>query len=98
MGLLVVSRVLGRRTGGLDGALVVRTGVRCLAAAVPPGLLALGVGALVARLLGTGPLGAGVTLLVGGAVLLGGYLLLVSRMRVPEVQQALRPVLVRLGR
>ena len=98
VGLVVVSRVLGRRTGGLDGALVVRTGVRCLAAAVPGGLLALGLGALVARLLGTGPLGALVTLLVAGTALLATYVLLVSRMRVPEVQQALRPVLARLGR
>ena len=98
VGLLVVSRVLRRRTGGFEGAHVVRTAVRCLAAAVPAGLLALAAGALVARLLGTGPLGAGVTLLVGGSLLLAGYLLLVSRMRVPEVQQALRPVLARLGR
>ena len=98
VGLLVVSRVLRRRTGGLDGAAVLRTGVRCLVASLPPAALALGVGALVARLLGTGPLGAAVTLALAGAVLLTGYLLLVSRMRVPEVQQALRPVLARLGR
>jgi len=98
VGLLVVSAVLRRRTGGLDGAVVVRTGVRCLAACLPPALLALGVGALVARLLGEGPLGAAVTLVTAGAVLLGGYLVLVTRMRVPEVQQALRPVLARLGR
>ncbi len=98
VGMVVVSRVLGRRTGGLDGAQVVRTGVRCLTAAVPAGLLALAAGAVVDRLLGTGMLGAAVTLLVAGGLLLGGYLLLVSRMRVPEVQQALRPVLARLGR
>ena len=98
VGLLVVSRVLARRTGGLGGGHVVRTGVRCLVAAVPPALLALGVAALVARLLGTGPLAAAVALLLAGGVLLGGYLLLVSRMRVPEVSQALRPLLGRLGR
>ena len=98
VGLLVVSRVLARRTGGLRGGHVVRTGVRCLVAAAPPALLALGIAALVARLLGTGPLGAAVTLLIAGGALLGGYLLLVTRMRVPEVGQALRPLAGRLGR
>ncbi len=98
VGLVVVSRVLRRRTGAGLSPEVVRTGVRCLVAVLPGALLALALGNRVAAGLGTGPLGAAVTLAVGGAVLLGGYLLLVRRMRVPEVDAALRPVLARLGR
>ena len=98
VGLLVVSRVLSRRLGGLDGAAVRRTAVRCLAAGLPPALLALGIALLVARLLGDGRLAALVTLAAGGLVLLGGYLLLARRLRVAEVEQALRPLLARLGR
>ncbi len=97
VGLLVVSRVLGRRTGGLEAAGVLRTGVRCLVACLPPALLALLVAAGAERALGRGPLGAGVAVAAGGAVLLGGYLLLVRRMRVPEVDAALGPLLARLG-
>ena len=98
VGVVVVSLVLRRRTGGLDGRLVVRTAVRCLVACLLPALLALGAGRVVAEVLGTGLVGAGVTLAVGGAVLLGGYLLVVRRMRVPEVDEAVRPVLARLRR
>ena len=98
VGLLVCSRVLSRRLGGLDHAVVVRTAVRCLAAAVLPGVAAGLVGAAVARTVGTGPLGALLTLVLGGAVLLLGYLALARRLRVREVEQALAPVLSRLGR
>jgi len=98
VGLLVVSRVLGRRIGGLEGAAVVRTGVRCLAAGLPPALLALGLTLAVSRLLGDGRLASLASLAGGGTLLLGGYLLLARRMRVAEVEQALRPVLARLGR
>ena len=98
VGAAVVSRVLRRRTGRLDGGAVVRTGVRCLVACLPAALAAALTGLLVERLLGRGLLGAAVTTVVGGLVLLVGYLAVVRRMRVPEVDQALRPVLARLRR
>ena len=96
VGLVVVSRVLRRRTGGLAGELVLRTAVRCLVACLPAALLALGVGALVADTAGTGPAAAALSLALAGPVLLAGYVLLVDRMRVPELAQVAGPVLRRL--
>ena len=96
-GLLVCSRVLSRRLGGLDLSLVVRTVVRCLLAAALPGALALGVAAVVGRELGRGPGGALVAVLLGGAVLGVGYVLGTRRLRVPEVAEVAGPVLRRVG-
>jgi putative peptidoglycan lipid II flippase len=96
-GLALCSAVLSRRIGGLDGALVVRTGVRCLAASVLPGLAALAAAAGATATVGRGPLGAGVALLLGGAVLAAGYVLLTRRMQVPEVGEVAGPVLRRIG-
>lgn len=95
-GLIVCSFVLRRRLGGLDMAAVRRTAVRSgLAAglaAVPALALALGATAV----LGDGPLGALIALLLGGAVLGMGYLLLARRMRVTEVDEVVAPILRRL--
>ena len=97
-GLVLCSVVLSRRVGGLDAALVDRTGLRCLVAAALPGLLALLLAALVGDALGDGPLGAAVALAVGGPVLAGGYLLLTRRLHVSEVDEVAGPVLRRLRR
>ena len=96
-GLAICSTVLSRRLGGLDGSLVVRTGVRCAVASAVPGLLALGIAALVTGAVGRGPLGAALALGLGGAALGIGYVLLTRRMRVPEVAEVAGPVLRRLG-
>jgi putative peptidoglycan lipid II flippase len=97
-GLLVVRRVLARRTGTTGDGTVLRTAVRCLAAAlvaaVPTLLVVLGVGAV----LGDGPLAGLVTLLLAGPLLAGAYLLLVQRLRVPEVAEAVAPIAARLRR
>jgi putative peptidoglycan lipid II flippase len=102
VGLAVCSTVLSRRLGGLDGAPVVRTGVRCLLAALVPALLAWGVATLVrdavGEAAGEGPLASLAALTAGGAVLALGYLLAARRVRVPEVDEALAPILRRLGR
>jgi putative peptidoglycan lipid II flippase len=98
VGLLVVSTVLGRRTGGHDGRLVVRTAVRCLVACLPGAAAAGVVGSVLASALGTGPVGALATVVLGGAVLAGGYVLLARRLHVPEIDAAVRPVLARFGR
>ncbi len=97
-GLLLCSRVLSRRLGGLDGALVVRTGVRCLAAAVLPGLLAAGAVALLLHELGDGPLGSLAALAVGAAVLGAGYVAAARRLHIAELDEVVGPVLARLGR
>jgi putative peptidoglycan lipid II flippase len=96
-GLVVCSVVLSRRLGGLDLSPVVRTAVRCLLAALLPGVLALGVALLVGRELGHRPLGALVALVLGGAVLGIGYLLGTRRLGVPEVGEVAGPVLRRVG-
>jgi putative peptidoglycan lipid II flippase len=95
-GLVLCSLVLSRRLGGLDGSGVVRTAVRCAVAALLPALLALGAASASTAAVGRGPLGSLVALLAGGSVLAAGYVLLTRRMRVPEVEEALRPVLARL--
>ena len=95
-GLLLCSLVLSRRIGGLDGAVVLRTAVRCLLAAAVPALLAALLAAASTRVVGDGPLSAAVSLAVGGLVLGAGYLLLARRMRVPEVDEVAGPVLRRL--
>ena len=97
VGLLVCTRVLNRRLGRGSGG-VVRTGVRCLAAALPPALLAAAVVTLVLRLLDDGTTGSLAALAVGGTVLAGGFLLLARRLRVGELDEVIGPVLARLGR
>ena len=97
VGLLVCSVVLSRRVGGLDVAIVVRTVVRCLLAVLLPAVLAGLLAAGATRVVGDGPLGAAAALALGGAVLAGGYVLLARRLRVPEVDEVVRPVLARLS-
>jgi putative peptidoglycan lipid II flippase len=98
VGLVVCSRVLSRRVGGLDGSAVVRTAVRCWTAVLLPALAGLGVAHLVRGAVGEGPLASLAALVAGGGVLGLGYLLLARRMRVGEVDEVLAPVLRRLPR
>jgi putative peptidoglycan lipid II flippase len=98
VGLLICSRVLSRRIGGLDGAIVVRTAVRCIVAAVVPGAAAAAVLWAVGAVLGDGTFGALVGLVLGGAVLGAGYLVSARRLRVPEIDEVVTPLLARLGR
>jgi putative peptidoglycan lipid II flippase len=93
-GLVLCSRVLSRRIGGLDGGLVVRTAVRCFVAALLPGLAAAAVVVAVTRVAGSGSLAA---LTLGGALLGVGYVALARRMRVTELDELVGPVLARLG-
>jgi putative peptidoglycan lipid II flippase len=95
-GLVLCSRVLSRRLGGLDVSVVVRTAVRCLVASVLPGLVAYGVVRAVEALVGRGQLASLLALVLGAAVLGVGYVLLTRRLRVPEVAEVAGPVLRRL--
>ncbi|MCU1590826.1 MAG: integral rane protein MviN [Frankiales bacterium] len=97
-GLVVCSRVLSRRLGGLEGALVVRTAVRCLAAALLPALAAAGLVAVALRALGDGTLGSLAALLLGAAILGVGYVAAAHRLRIPEVDEVAGPMLRRFGR
>ena len=98
VGLLICSRVLSRRLGGLAGGLVVRTAVRCLTAAAVPAVVAGGVAVVAGRLLGEGTTGALAALLLGAAVLAAGYVAIARRLGVPEVDEVLGPLLSRLSR
>lgn len=97
VGLVLSSRLLGRRLGGLDGARVVRTTVRCLLAVLVPALLALAIQFGVTALLGRGTAGVVVSLALGGAVLSAGYLVGVRLLHVREVDDVVGPLLRRVG-
>jgi len=96
VGLVVCTSVLARRVPRDPAGHVLRTTVRCLTAVLPAALVALLVARLAEQSLGTATTGSVTALLAGGAVLGVGYLALVRRMRVPEVEDLVGPVLARL--
>ncbi|MDX6198033.1 MAG: putative peptidoglycan lipid flippase [Actinomycetota bacterium] len=97
VGLLICSRVLSRRLGGLAGGLVVRTAVRCLVAALGPAALAGAVAAITVRILGAGTAGSLTALALGTGLLGTGYVAIARRLAVSEVDEVLGPVLSRLS-
>ena len=98
VGVIVCTRVLARRVPRDPSGHVLRTTVRCLAAAFVPGVVVLALGRVVDVQVGTGTGPAAALLVVGGLVLGVGYLLGARRLSVPEVDSLVRPVLARLGR
>jgi putative peptidoglycan lipid II flippase len=85
VGMAILIRLLGRRTGGVDGARVTQTVVRLLLATVPAAALAL-LGVLVAHsVLGTGATGAVVALVLGGGAGLVAFTSLARRLRISEL-------------
>jgi putative peptidoglycan lipid II flippase len=96
VGLAVCSRVLSRRIGGVDGYVVVRTAVRAVVAVLLPALLAWPLATELRDVPSEGPVGSLVALVVAGAVLGVGYLLVARRMRLAEVDDVAGPVLRRL--
>lgn len=97
VGVAVCTSVLARRVPRDPDGHVLRTAVRCLFAAVGPAVLALLVLVGADRSLGDGTTGALVGLVLGGLVLLSGYVVVVRRVRVPEVDELLAPVLRRVS-
>ncbi len=95
VGLLVCARVVRGRVGAGDPA-VLRTGVRCVVAALLPALAALLVALGLQAVVGRGALASLLVLAVAGPVLLGGYAVCAARLRVPEVADAVAPLLRRL--
>jgi putative peptidoglycan lipid II flippase len=91
-GLALSTSVLRRRTGGLDGAVVIRHYVRLLVAAVPSAALAWLVAWLIGDAAGRGPLASLVALAAGGSVLLVGYVGTARLLHVDELTQLLRRV------
>ncbi|MFI1500134.1 murein biosynthesis integral membrane protein MurJ [Streptomyces platensis] len=92
-------RRLRKRLGGdLDGSRVLRTYARLSAAAIPAALAGGGVAYALTRAVGSDALGSLVTLLAGGCVLLGVFVLLAHWMRVAELNAMVGMVRGRLGR
>ncbi len=88
VGVVVVSRLLLRRTGPGQGR-VLQVAARCLVAVLPGAVVAVLLLVGVQALLGQGFVGALVSLVVCGAALGGSYLVVLRRMRVPEVDRLL---------
>ncbi|MFJ9415977.1 murein biosynthesis integral membrane protein MurJ [Streptomyces sp. NPDC101227] len=91
-------RLRGRLGGDLDGARVLRTYARLVAAAAPAALVGGGAAYAVTRALGGGVWGSLAALLAGGGVLLGVFVAVARRMRLPEFDAMAGMVRGRLGR
>lgn len=98
VGILVCTSVLSRRVPSDPRGFVLRTVVRCLTAAAVPGLAAFAVVVGVEHVLGLGATSSAVSVVLGGGLLALGYLALARRLRVPEVDAVVTPLLARLGR
>jgi putative peptidoglycan lipid II flippase len=85
VGLVLMSRALRSRLGGIDGRRVARTTIRLFAAAIPAGVLAAGVAALVRLPLGDGRAGAYVGLAGGLVIGTAVFVRAAQRMRVAEL-------------
>jgi putative peptidoglycan lipid II flippase len=98
VGVVVCTRVLATRVPRDPAGFVLRTTVRCLFAALLPALAAWVLVAATGRVVGEGTAGALLATVLGGGVLVVGYLAAARRVRVPEVDQIAGPLLARLGR
>jgi putative peptidoglycan lipid II flippase len=97
VGVVVCTSVLARRVPRDPAGHVLRTAVRCLVAAAGPAVLALAVVVAARRALGAATTGSLSGLVLGGLVLLSGYVVAVRRVRVPEVDELLAPLLRRVA-
>ncbi len=98
VGLALSTALLRRRTGGLQGARVVRTYVRLVLAAGLAALPAYGVARAFTAWLGFGVGGTAAAVVGGGCVLGAGYLAFTRAMRVEEVSGLLAVAGRRPGR
>jgi putative peptidoglycan lipid II flippase len=96
VGVVVCTTVLAGRVPRDPRGHVLRTATRCLFAAAGPAVVAAVVVHLAAGFAGRGSAGAGLAVVLGGLVLLTGYLAAARGARVAEVDQLLAPVLSRL--
>jgi hypothetical protein len=93
VGVVVCTAVLARRVPRDPRGHVLRTAARCLFAVAGPALAALVVSRLAADALGTAFTGSLVAAAAGGAVLLVGYVAIVRRLGVAEVDELVAPLL-----
>jgi hypothetical protein len=93
VGVVVCTTVLARRVPRNTHGHVLRTATRCLFAVAAPAVAALLVARLADDALGTAFTGSLVATAAGGAVLLVGYVAIVRRLGVPEVDELVAPLL-----
>ncbi len=94
VGVAISARKLRRYLGPLDSG-VLRTYERLATAAILAAAPAVLIAEIAYRIWGTGTTEAAVTVIGGGAAMLVSYLVITTRMRIPEVTQLLGPVLRR---
>lgn len=94
VGVGLSARRLGRYLGPLDGG-VLRTYDKLVVASVLAAIPAVVINEIAYRVWGTGTTEAAVTVFAGGGLMLLGYIALANRMRVPELNQLLGPLLRR---
>ena len=95
---VAAKRLRGRLSGDLDGKRVVRTYARLTGACIPASAAAGVAVYAITKELGSGAGGALVALVVGGAVLLGLFVIAAKRMRIEEMTALIGMVRGRLGR
>jgi putative peptidoglycan lipid II flippase len=88
--------VLRRRLNGMDGARVLRTYVRLVCAGLPAVAVGQGVSLLVHATLGHSVLSSLVALVVGGALVVAVYVLVLRLLRVQELAELTEPLSRRL--
>ena len=98
LGLFLSVSVLRRRLGGVDGYRVLRTYVRLVVAAAPAAAGAYGVSSVAAATMGEGLVSSLLALVVGGLVLITGYVVLARVLRVGELSSLLDLVRTRVAR
>jgi putative peptidoglycan lipid II flippase len=94
VGVALSARKLSRYLGPLDSD-VLHTYERMLTAAILAAAPAVLIAEIAYRIWGTGTTEAAVTVIAGGGAMLLSYLVITTRMRIPEVTQLLGPLLRR---
>lgn len=95
VGAALAAFLLHRRLGHLDGAHVVGTHARLILAAAVSGVAAWLISLTVHAVAGDGRMAAMTASVVGGLVLVGGYLTLLHVLRVRELSEAVLPLIRR---
>jgi len=95
---VAAKRLRARLHGDLDGRRVVRTYARLIGACIPAAAIAGAAVYVITKSLGSGAVGSLASLVVGGGLLLGLFVLAAKRMRIQEMTAMIGMVRGRLGR
>jgi putative peptidoglycan lipid II flippase len=95
---VAVKRLRIRLGGDLDGKRIVRTYTRLIGASVPASLAAGAIVYGISQVMGTGAVASLLSVVLGGAILLGVFFLAAKRMRIEEMTAMVGMLRGRLGR